>query len=142
MKEVLISAILLSGICFDPVWAQSPPQLSVTEARQFALAALSAKQKRMPGFGLDIDPSANEPLYVFNATWQGLPDGSVEIGFYAVDPVTGTVWNAVMECEQVTTPKLRELQANWIKYSGFTKSKLLKFRAPGPQCPTKGDVSH
>jgi hypothetical protein len=111
--------------------------MSVTEAKQFALAAIPLKSKQLPSFQLESDNSAYEGLYVFNAIWAGLPGGSVEIGFYAVDPITGTVWDAVVECDKLSTPSLRELQTKWIKHSGLTKAQLLKFQAPGPQCPTE-----
>jgi hypothetical protein len=110
--------------------------MSANQAKQFALTAIPRKLKQLPGFQLDLDNSAYEGLYVFNAIWEGLPSGSVEAGFYAVDPVTGSVWNAVMECDELTTPSLKELQARWRKHSGFSKAQLLKFQAHGPQCPT------
>jgi hypothetical protein len=111
--------------------------MSATEAKQFALAAIPHKSKQLSGFQLELDNSAYEDLYVFNAIWAGLPGGSVEVGFYSVDPITGTVWDTVMECEQLSTPRLRELQKRWIKHSGLTKTQLLKFQTPGPQCPSK-----
>jgi hypothetical protein len=111
--------------------------MSVTEAKQFALAAIPLKSKQLPGFQLELDNNECKSLCEFNAIWEGLPGGSVEVGFYFVDPITGTVWNAVMECDKLSTPNLRELQKKWIKHSGLTKAQLLKLQAPGPQCPTK-----
>jgi hypothetical protein len=111
--------------------------MSVTEAKQFALAAIPLKSKQLPGFQLELDNNVCESLCEFNAIWEGLPGGSVEVGFYSVDPITGTVWNAVMECDKLSTARLRELQKKWIKHSGLSKTQLLKFQAPGPQCSTK-----
>jgi hypothetical protein len=137
MKVFFILIALFFTLGLSQAQTPSPVRMSVAEAKQFALAAIPLKSKQLPGFELDLDNSADEGLYVFNAMWEGLPGGSVNVGFYAVDPITGTVWDAVMECDQLSTPSLRELQTKWIKNSGLTKAQLLKFQAPGPQCPTK-----
>jgi hypothetical protein len=66
--------------------------------------------------------------------WQGVPGGSVEIGFYVVDPVTGTVWNGTAECERISTHPLRTLQQKRQRQLGITGSQLRKLEAKGPQC--------
>ncbi len=134
---IVLLIVLLFGHGLIQAETKSPTRMSVAEAKQFALAAIPLKSKQLPDFQLEIDNNADESLYVFNAIWEGLPGGSVEIGFYAVDPITGTVWDSVMECDQLSTQRLRELQKKWIKRSGLTKIQLLKFQSPGPQCPTK-----
>ena len=138
MKGFLISAILFVSSDFASTQTAGPFRMSVIEAQRFALASVPLKQRKLPGFQFD-KPQADKGLYVFNAIWEGLPNGSVEIGFYAVDPITGTVWNAVMECEQINTPRLRRMQGEWIKRSGHTKAELLKLQATGPQCPAGKD---
>jgi hypothetical protein len=137
MKVFFISIALFLTLGLSQAQTPSPARMSVTEAKQFALAAIPPKLKQLPGFELILGNNACESLCEFNAIWEGLPGGSLEVGFYSVDPITGTVWNAVMECDQLSTPSLRELQTNWIKHSGFTKAQLRKFQTPGPQCPTK-----
>ena len=137
MNVFFISIALFFTLGLSQAQTPRPARMSVAQAKQFALAAIPLKSKQLPGFELDLDNSAYEGLYVFNAMWEGLPGGSVNVGFYAVDPITGTVWDAVMGCDQLGTPSLRKLQANWIKHSGFTKVQLLKLQAPGPQCPSK-----
>ncbi|MBB5057773.1 hypothetical protein HDF16_002479 [Granulicella aggregans] len=132
MKSILI-ALLLSGTV-AVTHAQRPTKMSAEEASRFAMAAISSKAKQMPGFQLLADKSADKGLYVFNAIWEGLPGGSVEIGFYAVDPITGTVWDAVMECDELSTPKLRALQRTRRKQSGYSKAQLHKLQVTGPQC--------
>jgi hypothetical protein len=136
-SDIVLLILLLFGHGLIQAETKSPARMSVSEAKQFALAATPHKSKQLPGFQLELDNSAYEGLYVFNAIWEGLPGGSVESGFYAVDPITGTVWDSVMECDQLSTPRLRELQKRWIKHSGLTKTQLFKFQAPGPQCPSK-----
>jgi hypothetical protein len=137
MKALLISALVLCNIALGQSPRNTPARMSVAQAEQFALAAIPVKLKRLPAFQLETSSNADESLYIFNALWAGLPGGSVEVGFYAVDPVTGTVWNAVMECDRLTSPRLRELQMKWTKQSGLTKAQLLKLQATGPQCSAK-----
>jgi len=108
--------------------------MSVKEAERFALAAVAPRLKHLPDFQFDLPQKNPEGLYVFNAIWQGLPGGSVEIGFYAVDPVTGTVWDGVAECRQIATPALRALQQKRLKQLDIHSDQIRKFQAKGPQC--------
>ncbi len=136
MKSILIAILLLCPDALSRAQKQAPTQMSPQEAKQFAMAAISPRAKRMRGFDLIPDNSAYKGLYVFNAIWDSAPDESVEIGFYAVDPITGTVWNAVMECHQLTTPELSRLQLKRREQSGYSKMQFKKMQANGPQCPT------
>ena len=131
----VIAVFLFSG---SLGYAQTPKasKMSVQEAKQFALAAISPGTKRMHGFQLIPDNSAYKGLYVYNAIWDGVPDGSVEVGFYAVDFITGTVWNTVAECHQLSSLKLRGLQQTRRVRFGYSKAQFQKLQANGPQCPT------
>lgn len=112
---------------------QAPTPMSEEQAKKFALAAVTPKQRALPGFGLE-PPEKTNGLDIFNAVWEGLPNGSVEIGFYAVDPITGTVWDAVMECQRRTTPQLRTLQRRRRQALRLSAAQLKRFEAKGPQC--------
>ena len=136
MKSILIATLLMCPNVLSHAQTQRIVPMSVQDAKQFAMAAISPKAKSSPGFELIPDNSANKGLYVFNAIWQGIPGGSVEIGFYAVDPITGTVWDAVMECKQISTPNLRRLQIKRRMESGYSKIQFQKLQAIGPQCTT------
>ena len=136
MKSILIAILLLSPDALSYAQTKHAAQMSVQEAKQFAIAAISPETKRMRGFQLIPDNSAYKGLYVFNAIWEGLPGGSMEIGFYAVDPITGTVWNAVTECDQLSSPELSRLQLKRREQSGYSKIQFGKLQAKGPQCPT------
>ena len=136
MTSTLIAKLLLYLGPLGYAQTEKAPQMSVQEAKQFAMAAISPKEKRMHGFQLLPDNSAYKGLYVFNAIWDGPPDYSVEIGYYAVDSVTGTVWNAVAECHELSSPKLRQLQQTRRVRFGYSKAQFQKLQANGPQCPT------
>ena len=137
-SEAVLSAVIvvfLQAGTLQPSHAQGKPEaMSVQEAEQFALAAVAPKLKHLPAFQFDTPQKNPEGLYVFNAIWQGLPEGSVEIGFYAVDPVTGTVWDGVAECQQIAMPALRALQQKRQKRLGINSDQIRKFQAKGPQC--------
>ena len=136
MKSILIAILLLSPDALSYAQTKHPSQMSVEEAKQFAMAAIRPEAKRMSGFQLIPENSAYKGLYVFNAIWEGLPGESVEIGFYAVDPITGTVWNAVMECDRLSSPELSRLQLKRREQSGYSKIQFQKLQANGPQCQT------
>lgn len=132
MKSGLITLLLVTTCTVT--YAQQPTKMPVEEASKFTMAAISSKMKRMRGFELLLDKNTDKGLYVFNAIWEGLPGGSVNIGFYAVDPITGTVWNAVMECDRLSNPKLRSLQRKRREQIGYSKTQFRTLEAIGPQC--------
>jgi hypothetical protein len=129
-----VVASFLAPLQFSQAQQGQPEPMSIKQSEQFALAAVSSRAKRLPAFQFDTPQKNSDGLYVFNAIWQGLPEGSVEIGFYVVDPLTGTVWNGVAECQQISTQPLRVLQQKRLKELGITAIQLRKFELKGPQC--------
>jgi hypothetical protein len=81
-------------------------KLTETEARQFAQVALGAHNR---GADLEAAPRADDPdFYFFAATWSN-PVGSPIIGYFAVNPWTGDVWDR--GCQRVRSTALSKLQA-------------------------------
>ena len=113
---------------------KAPKPMPVSEAKQFAFAATTAKQRNLPGFQLDPE-GLRDGLYVFDGIWAGLPNGSVMVGFFAVDRITGSVWNPVLECHQIRTPALDSLQQRRRKQLELSIDQLRSFAANGPLCP-------
>jgi hypothetical protein len=114
--------------------AQHPgTRVSVEEAKKLVLAALPSSAKQLPKFGLEggRDPDS-AGFYVFMAYWAGAPNGSVVIGHYAVDASTADVWNAVMACEELSTPALRKLQARVRSRIGLSDAEYRKRKR---RCP-------
>lgn len=95
-----------------------------------AMAALGIGPK-----GFDLMPYVNDyapDFYSFQALPQGLgSEGS--IGFFAVNPWSGYVWN-LAGCRQVTSPALRREQKRIIELSGMSASEVKTLGGKSPGC--------
>jgi len=109
--------------------------LSIAQEKQLVRAAIPAKLKRLPAFEIDGGHDPSSPRFdFFEAIWAGLPNGSVVIGNYAVDPATGDVFDAVSSCNELSTSALRELQVRIRVKLGLTNSSYHKIKTKGPLC--------
>ena len=61
------------------------------------------------------------------------PDGSGNLGHFAVDRKTGDLWDAVI-CERITSPSLLKLQQAVRERLHLTEEECSKIRTPGPLC--------
>lgn len=110
-------------------------KVSVQEARQLVWQALSSKAKHLPEVSLDGGSDSNyRGFYVFSVMWAGAPNGSAVYGSYAVDEFTGDVFDAVSECDEISTPALRTLQARIRSRIGLSDSAYRKIKGNGPLC--------
>jgi hypothetical protein len=133
---VAIIAMLASGLSHAadlPVHGSG--NISLDEAKSLVEAAVPAKLKRLPKFGLDQFKDGDRPrFYFFTAEWEGLPNGSVVIGNYAVDQRTGDVWDAVTSCDELSTPVLRKLQSKIRLRIGLSAAEYHRIKSNGPLC--------
>jgi hypothetical protein len=68
-----------------------------------------ALKSRGSGIDLDNEAHADDPgFYFFGATWPN-PTGSPVIGYFAVNSVTGDIWD--QGCRLITTPSVQWLQS-------------------------------
>jgi hypothetical protein len=113
--------------------AQSPRQrISLREARQLAYEVVKVHN---PGADLINSPRSFDPdFYFFAATWPN-PTGSPIIGYFAVNPSTGDVWNSA-GCEHLTSKRLERLQQDIRKRFHFSSEEYSKLRAKKPMCGT------
>ena len=115
--------------------ANRPRNVSADQAKNLLLEALPLKTRHLPKFGLDGGLAPDRPrFYFFSATWAGFPNGSAVIGNYAVDASTGDVFSTTVECEEISTPSLRKLQAEIRKRIGLSDSEYHKIKSKGPLC--------
>jgi hypothetical protein len=106
-----------------------PRKINVQEARKLAYEAVKVHN---PGADLSSTPRGDDPdFYFFAATWPN-PAGSPVIGYFAVNPWTGDVWDE--GCRRLESPSLKKLQAQIRKRFGFRKGKYLELRAKKPVC--------
>jgi hypothetical protein len=131
-----IVLLLTSGLCHAadlPV--RRPDNVSIAEAKSLVEAAMPAKLKRLPKFELEEFKDSDRPRFYFlTATWEGLPNGSVVIGSYAVDQRTGDVWDAVTSCDELSTPPLRRLQAKTRLRIRLSAAEYKRIKSKGPLC--------
>ena len=129
---VVIVAILAPSIVRS---ADRPRTVLLDEAKDLVIQGLPSTTRHLPKFGLLQYEDRNFPqFYFFTAYWSGAPNGSVIIGHYAVDKSTGDVWDAVMECDEISTPALRKLQAEIRRRIGLSDSGYQKIKRKGPMC--------
>ena len=122
------------AVCTPALAEEAAARLvTVVEARQLVLAALPARTKHLPKFGLEggLD-SRDARFYIFTAYWAGAPNGSMVIGNYAVDASTADVWNAPAACVEMSTPALRKVQQQVRSRIGMSPSQ---YRKQKRRCP-------
>jgi uncharacterized protein DUF1566 len=132
--SVFMFAVLLSRTVQS---ADRPHSISLDQAKRLVAAGLPTETRHLPKFGVDGGLAEDFPrFYVLNVTWAGDPNGSVEIGFYSVDKMTGDVWDAVAECDKIDTANLRAMQARIRRQIGLSDSQYHKLtkKEEGPFC--------
>lgn len=75
-----------------------------------------------------LDPE----FYYFSATWPN-PKGSPMIGYFAVNPWTGDVWD-VNGCKRLESRSLSKLKENIRKKSGIRKNVFSELQNKQPLC--------
>ena len=131
------AALAILGLAISPCLADSAREsrtVTKGEAEALIRAALPAKLKRLPKFGVEISQDSNFPRFYSALVYgEGEPNGSVMVGTYDVDRETGDVWNAVI-CEHLTSSSLVKLQVAIRNRIGLTKDEYQKTRRQGPMC--------
>ena len=128
--------LIFCAVCatYPPSKAE-PPKVTPTEARQLVSVALSDKIKRLPGFDLlttDL-PEDVQKCLTFDVIWANAGEGSVHVGFWAVDMRTAEVWEPTL-CERVTNKSLRNLQRSIRKRLGVTDAEYRMALKHSPCC--------
>jgi hypothetical protein len=114
-------------------------QITTTETNALVQAAFDVvwpKATKLPGFGFEREVKRN-PYYprfrFFDGTWAGTPEGSVVIGFVALDPLTADVWNGTV-CEELRSPQVAAIQRKIRRRIGLSDRQYRRLKAPGPEC--------
>jgi hypothetical protein len=123
--------LLIASALVATASAQPPERrIGIGEARELAYEAVKAHN---PGATLTNSPRAFDPdFYFFTATWPN-PTGSPIIGYFAVNPWTGDVWNAA-GCEHPTSKSIEKLQQEIRRRSHFKREEYERLRARKPIC--------
>lgn len=95
MRKVIALCFLLAlDLATAVTSGPAERKITVEQARALVMASLTAQQRRLPKVGVEHfdDPDNPTPkFWIFTVIWEGLPEGSVVVGNYAVDPYTGDV---------------------------------------------------
>jgi len=108
------------------------PKIDVGEAGKLVYEVVRVHN---PGASIVNSPRAFDPdFYFFAATWPN-PTGSPIIGYFAVNPSTGDVWNAA-DCQRLTSGPLGKLQKSIRRRFHFTREDYTSLRNKRPLCGT------
>src|SRR5262249_10031234 len=109
-------------------------QVTIEEARELVIAAQLQHARRLPGFSVDASRDLAYPRFLeLWVHWDGPPGGSVNIGFYDVDPRTGDVWSAT-SCWEEHTRRLARLQKRLRRRIGLSDELYHRVKSIGPYC--------
>jgi hypothetical protein len=129
-----IEALLLVVSAFAGASGAQPrkPRIDVGEAGKLVYEIVKVHN---PGASVVNSPRAFDPdFYFFAATWPN-PTGSPIIGYFAVNPSTGDVWNAA-GCERLTSRSVKKLQQSIRKRFHFKREEYTSLRSKRPLCGT------
>jgi len=108
--------LLCVGFCASvaPGQERPSPRVSVEDARRLVYEAV---RTRGPGITVSETRALDANFYFFDATWPN-PTGSPMIGYFAVYPWTGDVWD-YNACRRLDSSGLRKLQQEIRRSSGI-----------------------
>ena len=123
-------ALWISTASPAPAAETRPRKISIAAGRKLTSEAI---KRHNAGAALIYTPREWDPdFYFFCATWSN-PVGSPIIGYFAVNPWTGDVWEAA-GCELLTTESLKKLQARIRERSRLKEEDYRRLHAKKPWC--------
>lgn len=138
MRHLFIGIAVLATLNTTAAFAWGRPRITINEARDLVMAALTDQQRRMPGAAAEYDGdktgSATTRYIGVTAIWDGQPNGSVVQGVYDVDTYTGDVFSAAAACKTYSNPRLRRLQARIRSRLHLTAAGYGRIRTRGNLC--------
>jgi hypothetical protein len=137
MKTILVFILMMIGVAANSAGNISKPQLTISQSRTLVYAALTLDQLRAPGIFMEKDNIPSYPGFlIFHVMYDAPPEeGGLNIGFYAVDPFTGDVFDTVAECLEYKNKKLAMLQKKYRReILNLTQNFYMKIKTKGPMC--------
>lgn len=125
--------LVMVSVFMSTLFAQtSKTRISVGEARRLVAAAIEVHD---PYRQVEVSPVENRYdsfFMYFEATWPN-PEGSPHLGNYAVNPLTGDVYNAD-GCERLQSSTLKKLQTHIRRRLSTKGEEYLKATVRKPIC--------
>lgn len=128
----VLGVFLLIAPASGKTFGEQPREqkIGIAEARGLVYEAVKVHNR---GAAVINSPRTFDPdFYFFTATWPN-PTGSPIIGYFAVNPWTGDVWN-VTSCERVTSRSLEKQCRNIEKRLQLKRDAYVRLRAKKPLC--------
>ena len=110
--------------------------ISATEARELVLVLLRTNGwTKLAGFEIDVGPyiEPDRPGYYYIHAICDNPDGSNTVGHWAVDQITGDVWDSAA-CALYTSPALSKAQEKVRQRVGMAASEYKRSRKNASWC--------
>ena len=131
---IVALVVLICPLQNTPQEVPGPNSITREEARELVNTAVRGRKPiELPGFVLV--PYGNDKFpwfYFFEGQWSALNGTPLSV-HYAVDSLTGDVWNAVL-CEEFNSEAVKRLQQTLRKWHGISTQDYQKLRKPGPAC--------
>jgi hypothetical protein len=132
---ILLIAVVYSAV--PNVSGKETSRVPAGDAEELVRAALKGQGAgALDLLGLRIE-LMQEPIdttfYYFEVTWSNPSPASVVVGHYAVDPMTGDVWDGIV-CSEMVSPPVRALQRRIRHRLGMSDSRYQRLKRPGPMC--------
>jgi hypothetical protein len=135
----LLNVLTLLAVVVSSAAQSAHRKINSTEVDELLRAAAEAERPgalKLHGFGFEPPYHLPDKYYprfqIYQATWDN-PGGSVNAGFYALDPITLDVWNGVV-CEEIKSPKLVSIQRKIRARIGLSDTEYQRLRVTGPEC--------
>jgi len=112
-------------------------KITLKQAEALVMASLSPQQRSLPKVEaehFDNPGKTSARFLFFTVVWEGLPNGSVVVGNYAVDPYTGDVFSTTQECYEEKNKRLEALQAQLRAQLHLSPSVYQRLKTKGPLC--------
>lgn len=135
MRTDRLGALALLVSLVAPASHAGRPALNPEQARGLVLAALTHKERTLPGIAADAynDPHSSGFMF-FTVVWAAGHKQSVVVGIFAVDPYTADVWSATSACDELTNLRLRALQKRDRQALNITPAEYKRLKTKGPLC--------
>jgi hypothetical protein len=109
--------------------------LTSAAAKALVMAALTAEQRHLPKIEAELDIASSSGRFLFyTVVWQGVPNGSVVVGSYAVDSQTGDVFSSTVSCDEQRNSRLEALQTRVRARLNLTQLEYKRRKTKGPLC--------
>jgi hypothetical protein len=135
----LLSILLLSVQAPSGMSQAASRNVSPSEVDELLKAAVETESPgalKLRGFGFEPPSQLPDKYYprfhIYQAIWDNI-GGSVNLGFYALDPLTLDIWNGVV-CQEIKSPKLENIQREIRRRIGLSHAEYKRLRVSGPEC--------